>query len=298
MNKKFFSSIAIISVVSMLILTAGCGVRINGKDYTIFKANQEVDSKGGDVASEETSGSGTVEGNNKITEKVGTGEVLTISNSAGNITVKKSDDTNLVVEVQKKIRGVSSQKIKDAFRSANLRLERDGKSLNVVLETKDGENFWDWNKHELSLLKCSVNYIVSVPEGLKEINAETGAGNIDIKDVSVMITANTGAGNIDLDNVSATGEITLETGTGNVDFDGNIEKVTTFNASTGVGNVRFKVPENTKMSLNAETGLGHLSGFFVDSDKKVNNSFNGDINGGGPEVELSTGVGNTEVEKK
>lgn len=298
MNKKFFSSIAIISVVSMLILTAGCGVRINGKDYTIFKANQEVDNKGGDVASEETGGSGTVEGNNKITEKVGTGEVLTISNSAGNITVKKSDDTNLVVEVQKKIRGVSSQKIKDAFRSANLRLERDGKSLNVVLETKDGENFWDWNKHELSLLKCSVNYIVSVPEGLKEINAETGAGNIDIKDVSVMITANTGAGNIDLDNVSATGETTLETGTGNVDFDGNIEKVTTFNASTGVGNVRFKVPENTKMSLNAETGLGHLSGFFVDSDKKVNNSFNGDINGGGPEVELSTGVGNTEVEKK
>lgn len=298
MNKKFFSSIAIISVVSMLILTAGCGVRINGKDYTIFKANQEVDNKGGDVASEETSGSGTVEGNNKITEKVGTGEVLTISNSAGNITVKKSDDTNLVVEVQKKIRGVSSQKIKDAFRSANLRLERDGKSLNVVLETKDGENFWDWNKHELSLLKCSVNYIVSVPEGLKEISAETGAGNIDIKDVSVMITANTGAGNIDLDNVSATGETTLETGTGNVDFDGNIEKVTTFNASTGVGNVRFKVPENTKMSLNAETGLGHLSGFFVDSDKKVNNSFNGDINGGGPEVELSTGVGNTEVEKK
>ncbi len=298
MNKKFFSSIAIISVVSMLILTAGCGVRINGKDYTIFKANQEVDNKGGDVASEGTSGSGTVEGNNKITEKVGTGEVLTISNSAGNITVKKSDDTNLVVEVQKKIRGVSSQKIKDAFRSANLRLERDGKSLNVVLETKDGENFWDWNKHELSLLKCSVNYIVSVPEGLKEISAETGAGNIDIKDVSVMITANTGAGNIDLDNVSATGETTLETGTGNVDFDGNIEKVTTFNASTGVGNVRFKVPENTKMSLNAETGLGHLSGFFVDSDKKVNNSFNGDINGGGPEVELSTGVGNTEVEKK
>lgn len=298
MNKKFFSSIAIISVVSMLILTAGCGVRINGKDYTIFKANQEVGNKGGDVASEETSGSGTVEGNNKITEKVGTGEVLTISNSAGNITVKKSDDTNLVVEVQKKIRGVSSQKIKDAFRSANLRLERDGKSLNVVLETKDGENFWDWNKHELSLLKCSVNYVVSVPEGLKEINAETGAGNIDIKDVSVMITANTGAGNIDLDNVSATGETTLETGTGNVDFDGNIEKVTKFNASTGVGNVRFKVPENTKMSLNAETGLGHLSGFFVDSDKKVNNSFNGDINGGGPEVELSTGVGNTEVEKK
>lgn len=298
MNKKFFSSIAIISVVSMLILTAGCGVRINGKDYTIFKANQEVGNKGGDVVSEETSGSGTEEGNSVINEEIGDGEVLSISNNAGNITIKKSNDKKIVVEVQKKIRGVASQKVKDAFRSANLRLERDGKNLTVLLETKDGKDLFDWNKHELSLLKSSINYTVSIPEGLKEINAETGAGNIDIKDVSVMITANTGAGNIDLDNVSAIGETTLETGTGNVDFDGNIEKVTKFNASTGVGNVRFKVPENTKMSLNAETGLGHLSGFFVDSDKKVNNSFNGDINGGGPEVELSTGVGNTEVEKK
>ncbi len=298
MNKKFFSSIAIISVIGMLFLTAGCGVRINGKDYTIFKTNHQVDKKGDNVVTEEALGSEAVQGNNKITEEIGNGKVLNISNNAGNITVKKSDDTKLVVEIEKKIRGVSSQKTKDVFRSMDVLLERDGENLNVVLKTKDGNDFLDWNKHELGLLKCSVNFIVSVPEGVKELNTETGAGNIDIKDVSAMITANTGAGNIELDRVSATGETTLETGTGNVDFDGNIDKVTSFTASTGVGNVRLKVPENTKMSLNAETGLGHLSGFFVDSDEKVKNSFNGDINGGGPEVELSTGVGNTEVDKE
>ncbi|EPR09227.1 DUF4097 family beta strand repeat-containing protein [Ruminiclostridium papyrosolvens] len=298
MNKKFFSSIAILSVVSMLFLTAGCGVRINGKDYTIFKANDQVDKKGDNLVTEEAVRSESEEGNNKITEEIGTGEVLNISNNAGNITIKKSDDTKLVVEIEKKIRGVSSQQIKDVFRSMDVLLERDGKNLNVVLKTKAGNDFWDWNKHELGLLKCSVNFIVSVPEGLKELNTETGAGNIDIKGISAKISANTGAGNIDLDSVSATGETTLETGTGNVDFDGDIDKVTSFTASTGVGNVRLKVPENTKMSLNAETGLGHLSGFFVDSDEKVKNSFNGDINGGGPEVELSTGVGNTEVEKE
>lgn len=223
--------------------------------------------------------------------------MLSINNNAGNITVKKSDDTKLVVEIQKKMRGVSSKEIKDAFRSASVTLERDGKNLNVVLKTKDGNDFWDLNKHKLSLLDCSVNYIVSVPEGVKELITETGAGNIDIKDIAASITANTGAGNIDLDNVSAIGETTLETGTGNVDFDGDIDQVTSFTASTGVGNVRMKVPENTKMSLNAKTGLGHLSGFFVDSDEKIKNSFNGDVNGGGPEVELSTGVGNTEVDK-
>ncbi|AEY65353.1 hypothetical protein [Clostridium sp. BNL1100] len=297
MNKKFFSSIAIISVVSMLFLTAGCGVRINGKDYTIFEANHQVDKKGDNLITEEAIGSESEEGNNKIIEEIGTEEVLNINNNAGNITVKKSNDTKLVVEIEKKLRGVSSQEIKDVFRSMDVLLERDGENLNIVLKTKDGNDFWDWNKHELSLLKCSVNFIVSVPEGVKELNTETGAGNIDIKGISAKISANTGAGNIDLDSVSATGETTLETGTGNVDFDGDIDKVTSFSASTGVGNVRLKVPENTKMSLNAETGLGHLSGFFIDSDEKVKNSFNGDINGGGPEVELSTGVGNTEVDK-
>ncbi len=301
MKKKLISSIAFISIVSMLFVTAGCGVRINGKDYTIFKANNEDNNNKNTVTTEEATGnneSETAEGNTKIVEDIGNGDVLNIHNNAGNITIKKSDDTNLVVEIQKKIRGVSSKEIKDVFRTMNLSLERDGKDLNVVLKTKNGKDFWDWNKLDLELLKCSINYIVSVPEGVKAINAETGAGNIDIKEVSAMITANTGAGNIELDRVSATEETTLETGTGNVDFDGDIDKVTSFRASTGVGNVRLKVPENTKMSLSAETGLGHLSGFFVDSDEKVKNSFNGDINGGGPEVNLSTGVGNTEVDRQ
>ncbi len=301
MKKKLISSIVFISIVSMLFVTAGCGVRINGKDYTIFKANNEDNNNKNTVTTEEAAGnneSETAEGNTKIVEDIGNGDVLNIHNNAGNITIKKSDDTKLVVEIQKKIRGVSSKEIKDVFRTMNLSLERDGKDLNVVLKTKNGKDFWDWNKLDLELLKCSINYIVSVPEGVKAINAETGAGNIDIKEVSAMITANTGAGNIELDRVSATEETTLETGTGNVDFDGDIDKVTSFRASTGVGNVRLKVPENTKMSLSAETGLGHLSGFFVDSDEKVKNSFNGDINGGGPEVNLSTGVGNTEVDRQ
>ncbi len=298
MKKKFFSSIAIISIVSMLFLTAGCGVRVNGKDYTLFKADHQNDKNSNTVIREEAIGSESEEGNSKIIEEIGTGEVLNINNNAGNITVKKSDDTKLVVEIQKKVRGVSSQEIKDVFRSMNVRLERDGNNLHVVLKTKNGKDFWDWNKLELGLLKCSINFIVSVPEGIKELNTETGAGNIDIKDISAQISANTGAGNIELDNVSATGDTTLETGTGNVDFDGVIDKITSLNASTGVGNVRLKVPENTKMSLNAETGLGRLSGFFVDSDEKVKNSFDGEINGGGPEINLSTGVGNTEVDRQ
>ncbi len=298
LKKKFISCIAFISIVSMLFVTAGCGVRINGKDYTIFKANHQNDTNSDTVTTEEAIGSESEEGNNKIVEEIGEGEVLNINNDAGNITVKKSDDTKLVVEIQKKIRGVSSQETKDVFRSMNVVLERDGKNLNVVLKTKNGKDFWDWNKLELGILKCSINFIVLVPEGVKELNTKTGAGNVNIKDISSQISANTGAGNIELDDVSATGETTLETGTGNVDFDGNIDKVTSFRASTGVGNVILKVPENTKMSLNAGTGLGRLSGFFVDSDEKVKNSFNGDINGGGPEVNLSTGVGNTEVDRQ
>ncbi len=298
LKKKFISSIAFISIVSMLFVTVGCGVRINGKDYTIFKANHQNDTNSDTVTTEEAIGSESEEGNNKIVEEIGEGEVLNINNDAGNITVKKSDDTKLVVEIQKKIRGVSSQETKDVFRSMNVVLERDGKNLNVVLKTKNGKDFWDWNKLELGILKCSINFIVLVPEGVKELNTKTGAGNVNIKDISSKISANTGAGNIELDDVSATGETTLETGTGNVDFDGNIDQITSFRASTGVGNVILKVPENTKMSLKAGTGLGRLSGFFVDSNEKVKNSFNGDINGGGPEVNLSTGVGNTEVDRQ
>lgn len=70
MNKKFFSSIATISVVSMLFLTAGCGVRINGKDYTIFKANHQVDNKDDDVNNEEASETKVKEGIKKLLRKL------------------------------------------------------------------------------------------------------------------------------------------------------------------------------------------------------------------------------------
>ncbi|HEX2927505.1 MAG TPA: hypothetical protein VHP38_14815 [Ruminiclostridium sp.] len=297
MKKRYFSCTALVLTFCMLLLAAGCGVRINGKDYTIFNApekdknNNIIEGIAGGLGSETISSS-------RVVEEAGDGETLSIENNAGNIKIIGSDNTKIIIDVHKKVRGISSKDRQNIFDNMNVSLERDGKNLKVVVKTKDGKEFWQWQKQEVHLLSGSIDFDLTIPKSIKEINSETGAGNININGVTSKITAETGAGNIDVNNVSATGSSSLETGTGNVEFNGKFDNITSFKATTGVGNVEFSVSEDTKMNLDAETGIGHLSGYFVKSENGNKTHFTGGINGGGPEVKLNTGVGNVKADER
>lgn len=278
----------------MLILATGCGVRINGKDHELFKAseNEEKDNifSGIGIGSESSD-------NQVISEDKQDAEQFVISNNAGNIKFKKSSNTQIEIKADKKVRGASSENKENILDNMNINLERSGKVINVVLKTKDGNDFGEWQKDNFRAFQVTINFDISLPEGITVIEASTGAGNIDVNDVASKLLLNTGAGNIDIQGVATIGDTSLQTGAGNIDFDGNVNDISSFIASTGVGNVKFEVPEDTKMSLEADTGVGVLSGSFIKT--KDNNKFHfvGDVNGGGPSVKLNTGVGNVKADE-
>lgn len=294
MKKRYFSCIALLMIFCMLILAAGCGVRINGKDYTIFEATNK--DKNSNIIQEIADGIGSEStSNDELTEEVKDGEVLNIDNNVGNFRIDKSNDSKIVIEIHKKVKGISSEDKKNILDNMNVSLKRDGKNLNIEVRTKDGADFWQWQKQEFHSFSGSIDFDISIPGEIKEISTKTGAGNIDIKEVNSLITAKTGAGNVTVEDVSAYGNTEIKTGTGNIRFSGKIDEAESFTATTGVGNVDFSVPQNTKMSLDAGTGVGHLSGYFVKLENKLKTHFSGDINGGGSQVKLNTGVGNMEV---
>ena len=273
----------------MLVLSAGCGVRINGKEYELFSVS-EKDKENILVDLDES------QDNQQITEEKQDGEQFVVSNNSGNISIEKSEGTQIKIEVDKKVRGASKDKKDTILDNMNVKLERDGKVIKVEVKTNNGEDFWDWQKDNYKALQITLNYDISLPEGIDVIEVNTGAGNIDVNDVSAKLSLETGAGNIDVQDVVALEDNSLNTGAGNIDFNGNIDKISSFEASTGVGNVKFKVPEGTKMSLNADTGVGVLSGEFIKTRTEDKFHFSGDINGGGPEVNLNTGVGNVKAD--
>jgi hypothetical protein len=291
LKRRYFSFIALTLVGVMLIITTGCGVRINGKEYELFKVSQKDKDNffnGFDMESSSTQ---------QISQAKQEGEQLVVSDSAGNIKINKSKTSQIEINADIKVRGSSEDSKKTIVDNMNMQLERKDKVINVVFKTKDGIDFWDWQKDNYKPYQITINFEISLPEGINFIDINTGAGNIDVNDISSKLSLDTGAGNIDIKDVVVLEDNLLSTGAGNIDFSGNVDNMSSFNVSTGAGNVKFEVPEDTKMSLDANTGIGNLSGSFIMKNDDEKFHFVGDINGGGPNVKLSTGVGNIRVDK-
>ncbi|MDF2987178.1 MAG: hypothetical protein K0R50_2688 [Eubacterium sp.] len=290
MKKRYFSFIALSMVFIMLLMATGCGVRVNGKEYEFFKSGQnEKNNILGGIGEQITNDQEIIQDN------LG-GDELEVSSNAGNIDIAKSDDSKIEIKVDKKVRGASSQTKKLILDNLIVSLENSGNENKIVVKTKDGKDFWEWQQDHHKAYQVTLNFDIKLPDKIKVINANTGAGNIDIVDVSAELSLSTGAGNVNINNTSAYGVCKLSTGAGNIEFEGNIDKADSFDASTGVGNVKFEVPEATKMSLDAGTGVGVLNGSFIETDDSNKFHFQGDINGGGTKVKLSTGVGNVKAD--
>lgn len=123
-------------------------------------------------------------------------------------------------------------------------------------------------------------------------SASTGSGNVYAEQAGEGdVKASTGSGNIELRNLH--GGLTAHTGSGEIKLGGTPASL--WHVQTGSGNVEFW-PGNTGFTLNASTGSGN-----VRSDKPITGQIGnhhhvtGTINGGGPDVHISTGSGDIRV---
>lgn len=290
MKKRYFSFIAIIMVLAMFILAAGCGVRINGKDYELFRVDDK--DKNGIL-----NGLGTeMSRDQELIEERQDSLHLTISNSVGEIEIKRSDVDSIKINAKKRVKGSSDETKNNILDNMNIKLERNDNEIKVVVKTKDGEDFWKWQSETLKVYSPSIDYEISIPEEFNELNVTSGVGDIRISNMTAELTVTTGVGEIKLKEVNALGDSAIKSGTGDITFEGNIDRVNSFDATTGVGEVSFKVPESTKMSLKANTGVGSLTGDFIKVSGDFKFKFSGDINGGGPSVNLKTGVGDVKAD--
>ena len=106
------------------------------------------------------------------------------------------------------------------------------------------------------------------------MKAETGSGNIELKNLKGLLRANTGSGDIKATG-SPTGDWKLETGSGNVEM----------------------WPGGAGLTLDASTGSGSV---HADHEMTVQGALDkhhvvGKINGGGPTVRVQTGSGDIRI---
>lgn len=234
-----------------------------------------------------------------------------------------------------------------------------GNQVHIVGHVKAGNNGWNWNwngsndggpeervrkvvgnppiRQEGSTIRIgknqevhnvSIDYEITTPAGTK-LEADSGSGDIRIRQITGGVVANTGSGNIEAaqiggyvsletgsgdirSDVANSGEVKAHTGSGNVRLD-NVQGA--LKADTGSGNIDVSgrpsspwkleagsgnLTLNTggaHYSLDAETGSGslHTDPPMTTHGTQERHHISGDINGGGPMVRLETGSGDITI---
>ena len=128
---------------------------------------------------------------------------------------------------------------------------------------------------------------------------DSGDGHIEVRDFSGSLRAHTTDGHMSIDGVFT--DVELRTGDGHVDFSARpgSKLNSTWLIRTGDGRVEARLPQDLAADLNAHTGDGHITmDFPVTVTGSIERSkIHGKLNGGGPELEISTGDGSIRIAK-
>ncbi len=262
---------------------------------------------------------------------VSEGGTLYIDVDIGNVEILTASGSEVTIVMERDLRNSSNRELKETLARHEYFFDREGDD--VIVETRfdrdDESRAWRrWKKsHNLR-----VSFFIRVPDSYN-VEFRSGAGNIEIADLSGSIEGRTGAGNVDIGDIqgpvdissgagnisiaSAYGEIYVHSGAGDITLDGIEGEI---EARTGAGNIYATITNELSGDSSFGTGAGDITVYVDDSvgadvtahssmgsartdydlrvrGKWMSKSFSGEINGGGPEISLSAGVGNVSLRR-
>ena len=268
------------------------------------------------------------------TFEVNSGGTLYLELDYGNIEVEVGGRNRVEIEMIRTVR-VRSEKeareILEEHHEYSFENNRGDVTIESNFKGKDSGRSGRWNRD--GKRKFMVTMKVTVPE-LYNVDFVTGAGNVEISDIEGEANGKTGAGNVDISDMKGT--IDIVSGAGNIDIEGvtesvevntgagniSLEDVTGFvRAKTGAGNIQAQISEQPDRDSRLETGAGNVTvylardvGVYVDAVASMGSascdcplkvegqwmkkSFEGEINGGGPDLFMRAGVGNVTLRRR
>jgi DUF4097 and DUF4098 domain-containing protein YvlB len=236
---------------------------------------------------------------------------VTLRNINGAVTFEAWDRDEVRVEAEKKVKAGTDEAARKAM--SQVRIEVTPSAGGLRIETKmpkQVSGFFDWLFN--NQVNINVTYRVHVPRragvdaetvnggvalaGTRgKVRVETTNGGIDVKDVQGDVNASSTNGGITATRI--TGAVKAGTTNGAieadlVDFpDGSDLRFETTN-----GGITVRLPRDARLSVDASTTNGHVqSDFEVPGAAKGKRSLQGDINGGGGRLVLSTTNGSIEI---
>jgi DUF4097 and DUF4098 domain-containing protein YvlB len=212
------------------------------------------------------------------TFEVGATPRLELDSFAGNVTVRVGESDTIRVVATKKARNRSS-------------LDR----IDIEWSEGEGELRIQARHSQRTATNMSVEFEITAPAGTR-LDLDTGAGNMQIENMTGEIDAHTGAGNIET--WGSAGPVSLDTGAGNITYQGKPQGDCTFD--TGAGNITLRLSAEVDVEVDLDTGIGSID---VDDFDVVGQVSRGEVRGvigSGDQgrIEAQTGAGNIDLVRR
>jgi DUF4097 and DUF4098 domain-containing protein YvlB len=206
--------------------------------------------------------SATVQGDIKRSFSVQPGGRLFMDVEPGSIDVKTSGDSQIVVDVIRKVERANQSQAEEILRQHEVTFEQKGNDL-IIRARNGNEGNRFWRRHNLN-----VRYLVSIPNEFNvdlktsggsvsisdlrgEVLARTSGGSLKFGKIEGPVIGNTSGGSIDL--VGCKGKTELNTSGGSIDIDSGAGEMT---AKTSGGTIRI---DNFNGNVFARTSGGDIT---------------------------------------
>ena len=259
------------------------------------------------------------------------GGTLYVDLDYGDVKIRTHKQEAVLVVMERDVDGVSDRELKELLSRQNYVVKKDGDDVIVEVQFDEDANDRAWKrwKREYDL---EVDVEIIIPERY-HVEFRTGAGNVDIEELEGDVSGRTGAGNLEISRIS--GEVDVTSGAGNVeiaDTYGNVHVESgagtvelddirgRIEASTGAGNITATIEGQLAGDSSFRTGAGNVVVYLADDveadvegraslgnarsefdvrsrGRFMSKSFSGRINGGGPAISMSSGVGNVSLRR-
>jgi DUF4097 and DUF4098 domain-containing protein YvlB len=251
---------------------------------------------------------------------------LTMDVMRSNVTVIGGDDTRLIIEATKRIRGTSYAEAEDVAAHVEIKVEKSSKEIKVstnylrILDRKDSfwrklmgasdESFGSVDFRVTLPLGCSIaitgidaNIELSSIEGSVVVDNTSGSlkgsfifGAVTVKQPTGKIFLDGVEGDVRIKSNSATidvqqyrGALDVETLSGDVTIRTELASMKDFLIETTTGQISLFVPESSSGSFDIETGSGEISAKIPIEIRKVSRGrLEGDFGEGGAKITLQS----------
>jgi len=241
-----------------------------------------------------TAGAAELEQTVDRTFDVRSGATFYLDNTNGGVHVRAATDNKVHLHAVKKVQTKSNQ-LQAAMNELKIDITQPDGGVRVVTrypKNRGGDSLFSWIAGES--LQASVSYELELPQSLT-IDIETVNGRVDVSDLTGTMKLETTNGGITIERCR--GSLQAETTNGRIDAE--LLSVTAgrpIRLGTTNGGIKVALPRNLAATVDASTTNGRINTELPVTTTSVHRTaLRGTLNGGGPELKLSTTNGGIDI---